>query len=301
MRVVLKTVAATTAAVTLLGLAACGGGADGADDGASGPGSGTPTVFATTSILGDVIAANLAPGVQGEVLMPPGVDPHDFSLSTRDAERMGEADLLVINGAGLEAHLADAIDRAEANGVEVFDVSEHVDLLGDDPHLWTDPSRMVAAVEALGAEHPDLFAADRITEYVADLEQVDADIEAQLADLPADRRVLVTNHEVLGYFADRYDFEVVGAVIPSPTTGAEASAASIDELADVVTERGVPAIFAETSSSDDLARALADSTGTDVQVVDLFTESLGEPGSGADTYLGLLRTDAQRIHDALAA
>jgi zinc/manganese transport system substrate-binding protein len=123
-------------------------------------------------------------------------------------------------------------------------------------------------------------------------------VEATLAPVAAEDRVLVTNHEVFGYFADRYGFEVLGTVIPSGTTGEGASAADLAELVQVVEDAGVPAIFADTSSPARLADALAAEVG-DVEVVELFSESLGEPGSGGETYLEMARTNAERIADAL--
>jgi zinc/manganese transport system substrate-binding protein len=160
---------------------------------------------------------------------------------------------------------------------------------------------IAALTDALVAAGVDEAATRQRSEaYATELEALDAELEDLLAALPVQRRVLVTNHEVLAYFADRYGFEVIGTVIPSVTTGAAPSTAAIEALAELIDDEGVPAIFAETSSPSELARALADLAEDDVAVVELFTESLGDEGSGVDTYLGLLRTDAQRIHDALA-
>jgi zinc/manganese transport system substrate-binding protein len=279
--------------------ASCGGDNDaGADD------DGRPSVVVTSTILGDIVGEVAGDAATVEVLFPLGVDPHEFSPSVRQAEAMGDADLLVISGAGFEGGLDDAIESAADAGAEVFAFADHVELLGDDPHYWTDPTLvatgLAALADALVDAGADAGVEDRATAYAAELEAVDAEIEALLADIPADRRVLVTNHEVLAYFADRYGFEVIGAVIPSLTTGAEPSAADVDELAALIEAEGVPAIFGETSSPSALARALADAAAGDVVVVELFTESLGDAGSGAETYLDLLRTDASLIRDALA-
>ncbi len=140
----------------------------------------------------------------------------------------------------------------------------------------------------------------QVAAYVEQLAALDTEISSTLAPIPAARRTLVTNHDSFGYFADRYDLRVIGAVIPSLTTSASASAADLEALADVVREQAVPAIFAETTQPTKLADALAAEVGSDVAVVELYTESLGEPGSGADTYVGMLRTDAQRIVEALS-
>ena len=135
--------------------------------------------------------------------------------------------------------------------------------------------------------------------YVGELEGLDSEVVDTLAVIDAERRVLVTNHDAFGYFADRYEFEVVGTVIPSGSTTDGTSAQQLAELAEVIEHEGVPAIFAETTVSDELAQTLAAEVG-DIAVVDLFTGSLGEPGSGADTYVAMVRTNAQRIVDALA-
>ncbi len=160
-----------------------------------------------------------------------------------------------------------------------------------------------ALAAALAAHVPaldtDAFR-ERAAASVAELRALDAEAEATLASVPAERRKLVTNHDVFAYFADRYGFEVVGAVIPSVTTQAAPSAGEIDDLAAIVAAAGVPAIFADTSSPEDLADALAAEVGDDVAVVALYSESLGEEGSGADTYAGMVRTNASRIAEALA-
>jgi zinc/manganese transport system substrate-binding protein len=305
MRSVLTPVIVATALI-----AACGGDDDGDAAGDA------PEVVVTTTILGDIVRAVVGDAAEVEVVMPLGADPHDFAASTRQAEAMAEADLLVVNGAGFEASLDGAIDTAEDSGSELFVVADHVDLLPadddehehdgseHDPHLWTDPSRLVPAVEALAGALAEIDGIgpgvdERAAAYAEELEALDAEIEATLAAIPAERRVLVTNHEVLRYFADRYGFEVVGAVIPSLTTGAGASAADLEALADTIRAAGVPAIFGETTSSTQLADALADEVG-EVQVVSLFTESLGEPGSGAETYVDMMRTNARLVQEALS-
>jgi zinc/manganese transport system substrate-binding protein len=300
-----------------LGLVAAG---CGDDDGAAGAGAeGTATVVVTTTILGDVVAELVGDAATVEVVMPPNVDPHDFAPSAQQAARLREADALVVNGLGFEEGLLDTIEGAEADGVAVISATDGVDLLeygeahdddhgheGDDPHFFSDPQRMAAAAQHLAdelAEEVDGLDGDdfrqRVAAYVAELEALDAEVEGILDAVPDERRVLVTNHEVFGYFADRYGFEVLGVVIPGGSTLAEPSARDLGDLADEIAEVGVPAIFAEASSPSALADALADE-GADVVVVDLFTESLGEDGSGAETYLDLVRTNAQRIAAALA-
>jgi zinc/manganese transport system substrate-binding protein len=303
--------------------AACG---DDASSAGGASGSGTPTIAVTTNILGDVVE-NLTGGLaEVEVVMPANADPHEFQPSARDAATVREADVLVANGAGFEEGLEDTIHGAEDDGVVVFEAIDHVETLaaaegdeetaeegddagheGVDPHFFTDPARMAAAAEALAAFLADEVPAldtdafrDRAASYVTELRALDGEVEATLSSVPAERRKLVTNHDVFTYFADRYGFVVVGAVIPATTTQAAPSGGEIDELAATVSAEGVPAIFADTSSPEELADTLASEVGGDVEVVELYSESLGEEGSGADTYVGMVRTNATRIREALA-
>lgn len=293
------------AAIVVAGaLSACSTG-DGAGDG--------PQVVVTTSILGDVVANLVGDAATVEVVMPPGSDPHAFSPSARQAAAMREADVLVVNGLGFEVGLRDTIDAAEADGAVVVTAADAVETLplggvdgaDPDPHFFTDPVRMADVVASLAdslARHVDGLDTpayrDRVAAYVEDLGALDVEVVALLDRVPSERRVLVTNHEVLGYFADRYRFEVLGTVIPNGSTLAEPSAADLQALAAEIERVGVPAVFAETSSPARLAEALA-REGTEVQVVELYTESLGPSGSDGATYLDMVRTNAERIAAAL--
>ncbi len=134
--------------------------------------------------------------------------------------------------------------------------------------------------------------------YAAELRSLDAEIQAAIDSIPPERRKLVTNHDALGYYADRYGLEIVGTVIPGLETTAEPSAREVAALIEAIEAEGVPAIFAENTTSPALAEELADEAGVRV-VDDLYTDSLGEPGSGADSYLGLMRTDTILIVEAL--
>jgi zinc/manganese transport system substrate-binding protein len=266
----------------------------------------------TSSILGDVVRDLVGDQASVDVVMPPNADPHDFQASARQVAEMRTADALVVNGGGFEGGLRDAIEGAGDDGVPTFAAIDHVRTLrvGNDldPHFFTDPSRMADAVEALAPflteQVPALDTAafrDRAATTVASLRALDAEVAATLAPVPADRRTLVTNHEVFTYFADRYGFRVVGAVIPSTSTQAEPSAGDLDALATTVREAGVPVVFADTASPRRLADALAAEAGDDVQVVELYSESLGPAGSDGATYAGMMRTNAARIAAALGA
>jgi zinc/manganese transport system substrate-binding protein len=282
------------------------------------------TIVVTTNILGDIVTQAVGDLAEVEVIMPIGSDPHDFSPSARQAESMENADLLVVNGAGFEEGMIGIIEQVESSGTRVFEFADHLELLeldgddehsddehsdehdGSDPHVWTDPSRMITAVEAFGAEFATMEGVDataveaQVQSYIDELAALDAEMEQTLSSIPAENRVLVTNHEVFGYFADRFEFEVVGAVVPSLTTNAEPSTAEVEALVELIEREQIPAIFADTSSPIRLAEAIASSTVNDVEVVVLFSESLGKPGSGAETYIGMMSANAALIANALA-
>lgn len=173
-----------------------------------------------------------------------------------------------------------------------------------DPHVWLDPINVgqIAEVVAAAYAEVDAGAADTVTanatDVVADMDALDLELQQLVATLDEEQRLLVTNHDALQYLAARYGFEVIATVLPGTSTDVDVTAAGFTELVDTIRDAGVPAIFAETSSSDRLAQSLAEEVG-DIEVVELYTGSLGEPGSGADSVAGIIRTDIERIVDAL--
>lgn len=268
-------------------------------------------VVATTTILGDVTRAVAGPDATVVTLMPPGADPHQFAPSARQAAELRRADLVVANGSGLESGLASVLSSARDDGARIVEVApaaapRRAPGGAVDPHFWTDPRRMELGVRAIASALVERLPADpaaavarRSRAYRARLIAEDAAIVRRLRSIPRARRVLVTNHHVLGYFAHRYRFRVVGAIIPSTSTLATASAADLAELTAVIRRHRVPAIFVDSSSPRALADSLAREAGVHVRVVTLWSESLGPRGSGADTYLRMLRVNAARIAAAL--
>ncbi len=299
-------------AVVCLALAA---GACGDDD--SGLLGDQPVVIATTSIWADVVA-NVACDGAAEVgtVVPIGGDPHGFEPSLADRGEMERAALVVANGLGLEEGLETTIAGAEGDGATVIWMADHIDAIdgvrnadhddegeGADPHVWFDPTRVSAALPVLaerlveaGVDSAEVDAC--LVAYQAELAALDEEIAAMIDALPVDDRRLITNHASLGYFADRYGLEVIGTVIPVPSGLAETSPAQLEALAELIETTGIRAVFAESQHSTDDVDALADRVG-DVEVVTLSVGTLGEDGSGADTYVGLLRTNAGLIAEAL--
>jgi len=173
-----------------------------------------------------------------------------------------------------------------------------------DPHFWHDTARMAEAAELIGAELAEVTGDDAYatcgTEVHDALMKTDEQVRDILAGVPAEKQVLVTDHDAFGYFAQAYDFEVAGVVIPGGSTLAEPSSAELAELVEVIEAGGVPAIFSNTADSSALVGAVAAEAGTQVEVVELYVGSLGPEGSGADTYSGMVTTNAQLIADALS-
>lgn len=278
-------------------LAGCGG----SDDATADATDSAPPLVATTTVWADV-TSNVACGEEVTAVIPSGADPHAFEASLRDRERLGDAAVVIANGLGLEESLGDVLHALAADGVTVVEVAAAVDDLDGDPHIWQDPQRVAAAVDAIetaliASGRPAAEIEQCAMEYRAELEQLDTEIAELLASIPPERRLLVTNHDAFGYFADRYGFEILGSVIPSSSTLAESSAGELAELADAIEQHAVPAIFTERLGSSHDAEALADRLG--VPVVELDSDALGDEGPTA-SYLGMIRANAEAIAAALA-
>lgn len=269
------------------------------------------SVVVTTTILGDVVSNIVGEDATVEVLLPAGADPHEFQASSQQVAAIVSADLVVANGLGLEESLTDVLENAASEGANVLEIAARLDPVpfsqdpeaGLDPHVWLDPQRMADAVMLIATEltalDPGIEWSERAETYAAALEAADADIARTLAVIPAASRVLVTNHDVLGYFAARYDFEVVGTIVPGGATLADPSSDDLAELVALIDERNIPAIFAETTEPLGLAEAIAAELDRNVDVIALHTESLGESGSGAETLIGMLQTNAELIVSGL--
>lgn len=302
-------------ALTLMG-SACSG----SDEG----NGGLPLVIVTTTILGDIVSETSGGAVQVEVLMPVGADPHDFAVSARQAARLREAVLVVANGVGLEEGLLDVIDAAEADGVAVMRVAELLDpqsvVIGEaaselgqephtldshnglDPHVWLDPVRMSRAVELIAGRlstEADVDVTNSAAVYRASIQDLHTEIAAMIEEVPPEQRKLVTNHYSFGYFADRYGLTMLGAVIPATTSGAETSASDFAALIHLLKWEEISVVFGSTTEPTTLAEALAEELGREVRVIELYTGSLGDTGSSADTYLDMMRTNARLIAENL--
>ncbi len=273
------------------------------------PGENRLQLMATTSMVGDIVRQVGGDLVSVDVLLPLGADPHSFTPTPNDITRLAQTELLFINGAGLEEFLTPMIESA---GVELrlVDLSATLHLRriqgedieqghGDDPHTWMDPNNVIIwsqiIVDALAQADPEnqaVFQANGDT-LREDLEALDRWVRQQVELISEDQRQLVTDHLVFGYFADRYGFQQVGAIIPGFSTLAEPSAQELAQLEDAIQRLNVPALFVSWTGNQNLAERIAEDTG--VQIIPLYTHSLSPAGGEADNYQDFLRYNVNAI------
>lgn len=265
-----------------------------------------PTIVVSTEVLGAIVSEVVGDAADVQVLMSGGVDPHSWQPSARETAALFDADLVVVNGAELEEGLLPVLEVAKSEGVPIFEAAAQIEprdaedeVHGPiDPHLWLDPLTMRDVVRALGpaleSVGVEVEGRDRAT--ALGLVDLDAEIETILAAVPEDRRLLVTGHDSLGYFADRYGFTVVGTVIPGRSTSAEPSARDLSELSRTVRDLGVTAVFAEVGTPQSVARSLADDTGA--RMIELDVTQLPADGGYAELMLGLARAIADGLAPA---
>ena len=244
-------------------------------------------------------------------LVKPGVDPHDFEPTPQDVQKVTQAHLIAINGVGLEQFMDQLLEQA-GGGKPVAVLSRGVKLrkgTGDeaktgDPHVWLNPQNAQIMVDnladALAKVDPTGAAVYRANAdaYKLQLDDLDRRIEEQINTIPKERRKVVTNHDALGYYLDRYGITFVGAAIPSLETHAAPSARQIAETVRKVRKENVPAVFTESSLDPRLEEQIAREAGVKV-VAMLYADSLGPPGSPAATYLAMMEHNTRTIVDAL--
>lgn len=301
---VLRRILATAAIVSALALgaalSACGGGE-------SAPASPAKlSIVATLAPIGAIARSVGGELAEVRVLVKPGVDPHEYELKPDDRKAIDGARVVLVNGLEIDAFIARADARGDALLVTLTDglALRTGDGGGKDPHAWHDATLVAAMIDRAVDAFASADAANAATYRAngaaakARLAQADTAIKALIAAIPQANRRMVTNHDAFGYFIERYGLEYVGAVIPGTSSAAEASAKDLAALVDLIKREGVRAIFAESSIDPKVAREIAKDTGVRI-VDDLYGDSLGEPGSGADTIEGMLLANARKIAEAL--
>jgi ABC-type Zn uptake system ZnuABC Zn-binding protein ZnuA len=276
-----------------------------------------PKVLVTETFLADIAQNVAGDRLEVEALIPLGVDPHGFEPTPRDVKKVADSSTLIVNGAGFEEFLAKLLENAggqrtvieAAAGLEsrkprADEVAADEHGHEGDPHFWLDPVSVIRYVEnirdGLSAADPagaSVYAANAQA-YIAKLQELDQWAAEQMKQVPAERRVLVTNHESLGYFADRYGLRIVGAIVPSVSSGASPSAQQLAGLSDAVKRAGVKAIFLETGANPQLANQLARDAGIKA-VTSLYTHSITDAKGAAPTYIDMMKYNVKAIVDAL--
>lgn len=282
---------------------------------ASTPGQpGAVRILAVESFLADIAQDVAGTRVQVETLIPLGADPHEYEPTPQDVARVADSSVLIVNGGGVETWLDKTLQNAGGSRLVVTasqglknrmpGASEPAGGGQIDPHFWLAPNLVVHYVETIrdGLVQADPGGKDLYTQnaaaYIQKLNDLDGWIQTQVNQIPAGRRLLVTNHESLGYYADRYGFRVVGAVIPSISSEASPSAQQIADLVQAIRSTGAPAVFLEAGVNQQLGRQVAQETGIKI-VTDLYTETLSSPDGPAPDYVSMLKHDTQSIATAL--
>jgi zinc/manganese transport system substrate-binding protein len=278
------------------------------------PQDGNKTIVVTYSVLGAVVKDLVGTEANIVVLVPNGQDPHEWEPSAKDIETVNHADLIVQNGLGLEGGLQKTLSLAIQQGVKTFIASDHITVRkvgqgeaipgavsdqtvgAPDPHLWTDPLTIKQVVIALADQLKSdigLEISASSNQMMDQLDGLNSEIATIVAGLPEANRKLVTGHDSLGYFADRYGFKLVGAIVPSLTSQAEVSAADLAALKTQIQENQVKAIFTELGTPPAIAQAIGQDAG--VKVIELSTHILPADGS----YFTFIRNLAGTIVDNL--
>jgi zinc/manganese transport system substrate-binding protein len=296
---------------------------------------------ASITILQDIAQNVAGDRMNIDFLVPTNGDVHEFQPTPDDVRKIADADLILVNGVGLEQFLDKLIadsgtkgkiitvsqglpiqkflsgdasaDASAANAAPIIGISGSyvcgapqpgAEIGECDPHLWQNVANVIVytinirdAFIAADPANADAYNTNA-GNYIAKLQQLDADIFTGLASIPLENRVLVTNHDALGYFATRYGFQVAGVVLPGGTTQQEPDPKAVADLINTIKDKHVKTIFLENVASDKLAQQIASQTGVNI-VQALYTDALGDTGSSGATYLDMMRANLKTLQDAL--
>jgi manganese/zinc/iron transport system substrate-binding protein len=295
--------------------------------GCTGGGSGTigdgpVRVVTTTGIIADTVRQVGGPHVQVTALMGPGTDPHTYLPSPSDASALASAHVVFFNGLHREGKMTQLLEENQAGAARAVAVSRAIEPArlrhadgGDgahDPHVWFDVRLWMTCVEVVRDELAALDparAADyhaNADRYLKELDALDNEVRRKAATLPPTRRVLVTSHDAFGYFAGAYGFEVRG--LQGVSTAAATSTRDVEELANFLGQRQIPAVFCETSvrpkGLEKVLDTVREKYQREVRLIGgddaLYSDALGEPGTPGETYVGMVRHNIDVIVRALS-
>jgi len=269
-------------------------------------GTAAPVILTSTTFLADITRNIVGDRQTVAALLPIGSDPHSYQPTPQDVTKISQSKLLIISGADYEHFLEPLLENAGGtqNVIEASaGINPREETGNVDPHLWLDPNNVIIYVEnireALTHYDPEgaaIYQANADA-YVAELKSLDKWITEQVNQIPIEKRLLVTNHEAFGYFADRYGFTIAGTVIESFSSDASPSAQQMAALIDQIKSSGAPAIFLDAADNTTLAQQIADETNVRV-VTDLHLESLTN-GAPAGTYIDMMKYNVTQIVNAL--
>ena len=296
---------------------------------------------ASITIIQDIAKNVAGDKIDVDYLVPTNGDVHSYEPTPADVQKIADADLILVNGVGLEQFLNKLIADSGTKG-KVITVSEGLPIqkflsiearadasapetpqilgisgsyqcgapqpgeeIGEcDPHMWQNVVNAIVYTlnirDAFIAADPadaDTFNTNA-GNYIAQLEQLDAEMFTDLASIPAANRLLVTNHDAMGYFATRYGFQIAGVVLPGGTTNQEPDPQAVAQLIDTIKSKNVKAVFLENVASDAMANQIASEAGVKV-VQALYTDALGDPGSSGDTYIHMMQANIKTLQAAL--
>lgn len=277
------------------------------------------TVLASTTFLADIAQNVAGDRTTATSLLPIGADPHAYQATPTDVVKISDSTVLILNGLEYEHFIEPLLENADgerlvitategleprAGAAEAHETETGTDEHeAGDPHMWLDPNLVITYVENIrdGLSQADPAGAEmyktNAEAYISQLNELDAWIKTQVQSIPTERRLLVTNHESMGYFAERYGFTVVDTILPSFSSEASASAQEIASAVESIKASGAPAIFLGEVENDALAQQIAQETGVRV-VTGLHLESLTD-GAPAPTYIEMMKANVALIVDAL--
>lgn len=285
-------------------------------------------VLAAESFIADMAQNVTGDRITVETLIPLGMDPHGFEPSPQDVAMIADSNVLIINGTGFEEWLQDVIDNTGGSRIVIdstagltprdpkpgelaheHDESDHDEVDNGhhhdvDPHFWLDPISAIEYVENIrdGLIQADPEGAEFYTAnanaYILQLKELDETIRKKVSVIPVEQRLLVTNHESFGYYADRYGFQIIGTIIPSVSTNSSPSAQQLAELVDHIKETGAIAIFMEPGTNTQLADQISSETGIKV-IRDLYTHSITHKDGNAPTYIDMILWNTDQIIKSL--
>ena len=266
-------------------------------------------VLATETFLGDITQNVAGSRIKVATLLPPTVDPHEFQPTPQDAIKIAQSQVLIVNGLGYEAWLTRTLENSGGLVVVASNgLSPNPDPSGEhpdgDPHMWMNPVNVIHYVENIrdGLIQADPAGKDIYSRnadaYIAQLKDLDGWVKSQVAGLPPEKRLLVTNHDARGYFSEAYGFKVAGAIIPSVTDQASPSAQQLAGLIDAIKASGASAIFLDFGENQNLANQIASESGAKV-ITDLYVESTSAADGPAPTYITMIKHDVSTIVEAL--